>query len=190
MESTNYTLEKRNGGVWTACTPLKGNNSAYSRQIKPNYSLSVIFPINRFLNNIENGEYRISVPFYYESGNHAGNLMIEFTLTRLTVTRADADEKIASPLSVRISPMTSGEKYVYNIITPQETAQIVECCNSLSAEGNTINTNMSVSTFEISIIDSSNKEHVYYAQPDGTVICNNQIYKSDKLYMLAVNAMR
>lgn len=190
MESTNYTLEKRNGGAWTACTPLKENSTAYNKQIKQNYSLSVIFPINRYFNSVENGEYRISVPFYYESGNHAGNLMIEFTLTRLTVTRADADEKIVSPLSVRISPMTSGEKYVYNIITPQETAQIVECCNSLSTEGNTINSNTSVSTFEISIIDTNNKEHVYYAQPDGTVICNNQVFKSDKLYMLAVNAMR
>ncbi len=190
MESTNYTLEKRNGGAWTACTPLKENSTAYNKQIKQNYSLSVIFPINRYLNSVENGEYRISVPFYYESGNHAGNLMIEFTLTRLTVTRADADEKIVSLLSVRISPMTSGEKYVYNIITPQEKAQIVECCNTLSTEGNAVNSNTSVNTFEISIIDGNNKEHVYYARPDGTVICNNQVFKSDKLYTLAVNAMR
>lgn len=190
MESTNYTLEKRNGGAWTACTPLKENSTAYNKQIRQNYSLSVIFPINRYFNSVENGEYRISVPFYYESGNHAGNLMIEFTLTRLTVTRADTDEKIASPISVRISPMTSGEKYVYNIITPQEKAQIVECCNNLGTESTAIGSSTSVSTFEISIIDSSNKEHVYYAQPDGTVICNNQIYKSDKLYTLAVNAMR
>lgn len=190
MESTNYTLEKRKGGAWTACTPLKENSSAHNNQVKQNYSLSVIFPINRYLNSVENGEYRITVPFYYESGNHAGNLIIEFTLTKLTVTRAEADEKIINPLSVRISPMTSGEKYVYNIITPQEKAQIVDCCNSLGTESNAIGSSTSASTFEITIIDSNNKEHVYYARPDGTVICNNQIYKSDKLYTLAVNATR
>lgn len=190
MESTNYTLEKRNGGAWTACTPLTENSSAHNNQVKQNYSLSVIFQINRYLNSVENGEYRITVPFYYESGNHAGNLIIEFTLTKLTVTRAEADEKIINPLSVRISPMTSGEKYVYNIITPQEKAQIVDCCNSLGTESNAVITNTSASTFEITIIDSNNKEHVYYARPDGTVICNNQVFKSDKLYMLAVEAMR
>lgn len=191
MESTDYILEKRNGGTaWTACTPLKENSSAYNKQITQNYSLSVIFPINRYLNSVENGEYRIFVPFYYGNGNHAGNLTIEFTLTKLTVTRANVNEKIVNPLSVQISPMTSGEKYIYNIITPQEAARIVECCNNLSTEGNAIDSNTSVSTFEISVIDGNNKEHVYYARPDGTVICNNQVFKSDKLYSLAVEATR
>lgn len=190
MESTDYILERRSSNIWTAYTPLYETESAYLDQIKQDYPHSTIFPIGKYLNSVENGEYRISVPFYYKNGNHAGNLVIEFTLTKLTVTRADANEKIVNPLSVKISPMTSGEKFVYNIITPQETAQIVECCNNLSTEGKAFNSSTYVSTFEITIIDSSNKEHVYYAQPDGTVICNNQVFKSDKLYMLAVEAMR
>ncbi len=191
MESTNYTLEKMNGGsAWTACTPLKENNSPYNNQIKQNYSFSVILPINRYLSSVENGKYRISVPFYYENGSLAGKLIIEFALEKLTITRAKAGEKIVNPISVRISPMTSGEMYVYNIITPQEMTEIVDCCNNLGTESNAVGTRTSVNTFEISIIDGNNKEYVYYACPDGTVICNNQIYKSDKLYKLAANAAR
>lgn len=189
-ESSNYTLEMRKNGEtqWAVCAPLNENNSAYNRHITQNYAVSIILPISRYLASVGNGEYRITVPFYYEDGSQAGILSVEFTLTKLTVTRAQTGEKIAAPLSVTVSPMTSGVKYVYNIFTEEEKTQIVDCCNNLVAQSGNGGSSSSLSTFNIIIIDSNNKEHVYYAYPDGTVVCNNSYYKSDKLYNLVLNA--
>lgn len=174
MACYGYTLERQSDGQWHQYKATGNKSDNTTAQIYKNVMFTTLLPINKYLTELENGRYRISLPIY-ESEQTTGSLMIEFSVTKYIAETAQAGSKIENATSVVITPASSGIKYVFTQMSDEQRNKIVAYYNGFDlAEGQKPNSSAADSVY---ITDSKGNLHWFMVYSDGTVWQNRKFYK-------------
>lgn len=169
--TNGYTLERLEGGQWKTYNDTSVDLDTDTSKLYQNTISSLLLPVSE----LKNGNYRLSLPIY-ESNEKAGNVTVEFAVTKYMAKEAPAGSKIENATSFTVTPRYSGVEHTLTNISEEDKAKIVEYYNSfevIPAE----RPSSSLSYVYIEITDSQGNLHSFSVAIDGTVYQNGTYFK-------------
>ncbi|MBQ7121448.1 MAG: hypothetical protein IJO03_04210 [Clostridia bacterium] len=174
LVTNGYTLEKLEGNQWKAYNDSSVDLDTDMSKLYTNTLSSVLLPVSE----LKNGNYRLSLPIY-ESNEKAGDVTVEFTVTKYMSKEAPAGSKIEKATSFTVTPGYSGVEHVLTNISEEDKKRIVEYYNSfevIPAE----KPSSSLGYEYVQITDSEGNLHAFFVSSTGIITQNGTSFKPQK----------
>lgn len=169
--TNGYTLERLIDGQWQEYSDTKIDLDTDTSILYQNTLSSILLPVS----NLENGQYRLSLPIY-ENNEKAGDMTVEFAVTKYMAQEAPAGSKIENVTSFTITPGYSGVEHVLTNILQEDKAKVIQFYNSFEVIPAERPSGM-VSFVDVEITDSKGNLHAFAVYVDGTVYQNGTYFK-------------
>lgn len=174
----DYTLKNQQGDM----KPLReiDSNKIHTIYGKDKYVIrhAAYLPLNKYFNNPESGRYKLILPIYTdENMSSTGNLTLEFTLTKCSLSQAPAASKITNPTAVNINLADYSVDYSYSQFKEADMRKTADMINSLKLIPieKPLDYGKGLSLY-VTVVDENVREHTFIIHGNGVIYQNGNYY--------------
>ena len=181
-QNSDFTLQKLVNGQWTDFEQIReidpGKTTTLDRNEKYTYSLPEYYRLDKYLNNPENGRYKLKPNFCtdIDMKNSAG-YEIEFTVTKQSVKKAGVTQKIENPVSADFTLAAYSTNYTYTLFDIRQIKRVSQLYNSLRLSPIEKPETL-YGSYLLTVIDGNGYEHSLMLYNGGVVVnkCSNYYF--------------